>query len=258
MALKLFKYILVISNLLLIALIVFGITLSYFFIQPEIKRNLDSSLALVTIAFALWGVALSLTSVCFIGIVYSRIVCLHFTAALILCLPLALSVWITVEQFLFQEKLNYFIVGISITASVIWFVQIISELCLACIICCNPNAFEEIDGEKGAGGDEKNEYGSDEEKEKLVIMANENSPNKKKLDGDDQNNDEVDEIENEKDYRDSVLDGRGLQGKFIDVRPIDEDAETNSPSPDYGQGKGRQPPELPLKPIPEERQHLLA
>jgi len=271
MSIKLFKYTLVISNLLLIALIILGITLSYLFIVPDIVNRLDYPLGVVTAAFALWGVALTLSSVCFIGIVYSRFVCLHFSAALILLLPLALAVWIVVEQFLFKEKVNVVIVAISITASIIWFVQIICELCLGCWICCKPGVFDEEDGEKG-GKDGKKckspECGSDEEKEKLVIMGNE-SPGKNQLNEiNEANPEEEDEVENEKDYRDSMLtDARdrgrfghhGLHGHDMDVRPIDEDAETTSPSPESGQGKGpRRTTELPLGAIPEEKQRLLA
>lgn len=183
MSVKLFKYILVITNLILIVLPIIGIASSYFFLVPRILTDLDNESKVQTLAFSAWGLVVILTSICFIGIALSRSVFLHLIAALLLCCPLALGVWIVVEQFLFRESPNWLVAAVATTASLIWAIQVLTELILACALCCSSApAKEDAEAAPVEANIEKetvacevlkttDEDGTEEEKEKLVICA---------------------------------------------------------------------------------------
>ncbi|XP_053205295.1 uncharacterized protein LOC128389691 isoform X2 [Panonychus citri] len=269
MSARFFKIVLLVDNLLLILLTILGIALSILLIGPQLITEFSVALGVLSFSYVVTGFFFVMASFCFIGIVYSHLVCLHFTAALILCAPLALSVWLVVKEFLYSSQINYYIVGVSIIYGILWFVQVICELCLGCYICCRPESLDEVDKEKGEMKKLGNEDGTEEEKEKLVLTGNEPIPPKRtttlegvKEEENEPNPEEEDDIpeEDEQDYRDNLSPGDrlGLRGTGFhdhDVRPIDEDAEI-SPSPPGG--KPGHPTELPLETIPEERQRLLA
>lgn len=252
MSVRLFKTVLVITNIILIVLPIIGIILSYFFLVPritDVSDTIDNETKLQTIAFALWGLVLVLTSICFIGVAFSRSITLHLIAALLLCCPLALGTWIVVEQFLFMQTPNWLVAGIAFTASLIWAIQVLTELILACALCCgacdkkDPEAQAIVDGDGNAadaekvGGDdatqkETAEDGTDEEKEKLVIMQEQQafvpSPQAPPIPEADEEPEEDEDEEEE------------------------QDSQANAPSPNPNH-----PQELPLHTIPEERQQLL-
>uniref|UniRef100_T1KNP8 Uncharacterized protein n=2 Tax=Tetranychus urticae TaxID=32264 RepID=T1KNP8_TETUR len=268
MSARFFKIVLLIDNLLLIFLTILGIALSILFIGPQLITDFSVALGVLSFSYVATGFFFVLASFCFIGIVYSHLVCLHFTAALILCAPLALSVWLVVKEFLFSQDVNYYIVGVCIVYGLLWFVQVICELCLGCYICCQPESLDELDKEKGEMKKLGNEEGTDEEKEKLVILGNEPIPPKRtttlegvKEEENEPNPEEEDDVpeeeENEHDYRDNISPGDRPRSVIHDqdVRPIDDDPEI-SPSPPGG--KPGHPTELQLETIPEEKQRLLA
>lgn len=259
MSVKHFKYILVITNLLIILLSIAGIVLSYFLVVPRLlSDDLDNEAKLQTFAFSCWGLVLSLTAICFIGIAFTRSIFLHLIAALLLCCPLALGVWLIVEQFLFRENANWLVSGIAFTASLLWTVQIFTELLLACCLCCGHTKSASItkdlaDAELGAAPKDKDtdgiqlnikdgldgkrndehESGTDEEKERLVLIS--------------------EKIE--------------LQQAFVPspqappIQEVDEDVDEEDDEEDEVDSQARSPvpppQELQLHSIAEERQQLL-
>ena len=141
MSVKVFRWILVITNLLLILIPISALVLSYFILIPKVfSDEFDRDVTAMAGAFAFWAIILPLTSVCFLGIAFTNSCCLHLLAALLLLIPLAFGSWIVVEQFLFKEQPNWVIVGISFSAAVIWGIQVLTELILSCIFCCCPSS----------------------------------------------------------------------------------------------------------------------
>lgn len=139
-SIRLFRWILVITNLLLIIIPIGSLVLSYFFLLPSVLTDeFNNEAKALSAAFAMWAAILVLTSVCFLGIAFTNSICLHLVAALLLCCPLALGVWIIVEQFLYKPNPNWPVVAITFTASLIWTVQVLTELLLSCALCCQPS-----------------------------------------------------------------------------------------------------------------------
>lgn len=139
-SIRLFRWILVITNLLLIIIPVGSLVLSYFFLLPSVLTDeFNNEAKALTAAFAMWAAILVLTSVCFLGIAFTNSICLHLIAALLLCCPLALGVWIIVEQFVYKDHPNWPVVAITFTACLIWTVQVLTELLLSCALCCQPS-----------------------------------------------------------------------------------------------------------------------
>ncbi|KAI1286871.1 hypothetical protein HDE_10687 [Halotydeus destructor] len=273
MSLKLFKYILVITNLILIVLPIVGIVSSYFFLWPRFFTDLENELKLQTLAFCSWGLILILTSICFIGVAFTHCIALHLIAALLLCCPLALGVWLVVEQFTVRSSPNWLVASIAATASVIWAVQVLTELVLACALCCAPAKGDKKDkkakkekkakkGKKGHRDDLEcciqetetkedvesmvkvaHEVGTADEKEKLVICVQESASLN--------------------------------QGAFVPspqappIQEVDEDVpdeeeeaeeeeeEDEEPDSQARESTPQPPQELPLHHLPEERQQLL-
>lgn len=262
MSSKLLRYILFLSNLLLIFLTIIGIVLSYYLLTPKVLDEVDYELGLTTIAFVAWGVALIVASICFIGIIFTKIISLHLFAALLLCYPLALSVWLVLEQFLYRSEPNWWIVGVCLAGSLIWLVQVFCELLLACLLCCQPKTLEE--DELDEVKENKIENGTDDEKEKLVIISN--NPclphskdllihDKLKLSDDCDDDDETAYCEDRSIKR---YTRHCVQQAELEAIAIDEDGHELSNGHDFKLSKTAPPQELPLATIPEERQHLLS
>lgn len=176
-SIRLFRWILVITNLLLIIIPVGSLILSYFFLLPSVLTDeFNNEAKALTAAFSMWAAILVLTSVCFLGITFTNSICLHLIAALLLCCPLALGVWIIVEQFLYKPHPNWPVVAIAFTASLIWTVQVLTELLLSCALCCQPSettsTADDDDAEAAKGltsaeeGQEEDEDGSDSSSDK--------------------------------------------------------------------------------------------
>ena len=281
MTVRIFRWILVVSNLILILIPITALVLSYFFLIPKIFTDFDRETIALSAAFGFWSIVLVLTSICFLGITFTNSCCLHFIAALLLCCPLALGVWLIVEQFLFKEIPNWSIVGISFAASLIWGIQVLTELLMACCLCCSRGS---VDGKNGKGdGDAEaakkaeadgkldhsatndrslspnvKEDGTDEERERLVVSyatgQQGHSGNSLNQSAQSQQSggafcpsiqappiEEVDEGEDDDDDDD------------------DDDEEQDSQARDHliDRNNPNHPHDLPLRSIPEERQHLL-
>ena len=265
MSVRLFRWILVITNLILILIPITALVLSYFFLIPQVLDDeIDRATTSLSLAFAIWACVLILTSICFLGITFTNSCCLHLISALLLAASAALASWLVTEQFLFREKPNWTIVGIALLAAVIWTIQVFTELLLSCILCCTPshpkNDAEaakkaEAEGDDGHGKRTADD-GTDEEKEKLVLYQQEHNnthgnshhgqtgpggafvpspqaPPIEEVDEgeDDENDDDEEEDEEESDSQ-------------AGIRMIDR----NNPN---------HPHDLALRSIPEEKQHLL-
>ena len=265
MSVKVLRWILVITNLLLILIPISALVLSYFLLIPKVLSDeIDRDATALAGAFAFWAVFLPLTSICFLGIVFANSCCLHLVAALLLCFPLAFGSWLITEQFLFKTQPNWTIVGISFSASAIWAVQILTELLLSCVLCCSPSSAsgssdkDDIEAAKKAeaeGDGDKNakrrgDDGSDEEKEKLVVS-----------------------FQQEQHLHQQQQ--KSAQGAFVpspQAPPIEEvdegedDDDDDEDEPDsqardhlnHDRNNPNHPHDLPLRSIPEEKQYLLS
>jgi hypothetical protein len=190
-------------------------------------------------------------------------------AAVLLCLPLAFGSWLVVEQFLFKSEPNWTIVGIAFSASVIWGLQVLTELLLSCLLCCSPSASsvskdtDDIEAAKKAeaegDGDARDvkrrgDDGTDEEKEKLVVSFQQDQQHQ---------------------LRQQNASQTGGQGAFVpspQAPPIEEvdegdeededEDEEDSQARDHLIDRNNQNPnhphDLPLRSIPEEKQYLLS
>ena len=201
MSLRVFRWVLVITNLILILVPVAVILLSYFFLVPKVLDDeISRTTSALSAAFAIWSCVLVLTSICFLGITFTNSCCLHLIAALLLAGSAALAAWLVVEQFLFRDQPNWTIVGVSLIAAVIWTIQVLTELLLSCLLCCgagrrsadgseDPEAAKKAEAEaEGGDGSAPHHHhnssnrksrsaddGSDEEKERLVVNSHTNS-----------------------------------------------------------------------------------
>ena len=254
-----------ISNLLLILIPISALVLSYFLLIPKILTNeISSDETYLAGAFSFWAIILPLTSICFLGIIFANSCCLHLVAAVLLCLPLALGTWFVVEQFLFKPEPNWTIVGIAFSASVIWGLQVLTELLLSCILCCSPAASaatDDIEAAKKAeaeGDDRDNNVkrrgddGTDEEKEKLVVSFQQD--------------------QQQQQLRNASQTGQGAFVPSPQAPPIeevdegdedeDDEDEEDSQARDHLIDRNNQNPnhphDLPLRSIPEEKQYLLS
>ena len=291
MTVRIFRWILVVSNLILILIPITALVLSYFFLIPKIFTDFDRETIALSAAFGFWSIVLVLTSICFLGITFTNSCCLHLIAALLLCCPLALGVWLIVEQFLFKDIPNWSIVGISFAASLIWGIQVLTELLMACCLCCSSAS---ADGKNGGGknGDSKDsgdaEAAKKAEADGKLDHTNANdrslSPNVKE-DGTDEERERlvVSYATGQQGQQHSTA-GNSLNqtaqsqqsgGAFcpsIQAPPIeevdegeddddddDDDDEQDSQARDHliDRNNPNHPHDLPLRSIPEERQHLL-
>lgn len=243
---------------------IIGIILSYYLLTPRVLDQDDYELGLTIVAFVAWGVTLIVTSICFIGIIFTKLVCLHLFAALILCLPLALSIWLVLEQFLYRSEPSYWIVGICTAGSLIWLVQVCCELLLSCLLCCLPKHLDE--DELDDAKENKVENGTDDEKEKLVIISN--NPclphskgllihDKLRLSDDCDDDDETAYCEDRCEEK-TTLKRYTRQHGELEAIAIDDDGQEMINNHEYKLSKSGPPQELPLATIPEERQHLLS
>lgn len=251
MSVKVFRWILVITNLLLILIPISALVLSYFFLIPKvISDEIDRDATALAGAFALWAVILVLTSICFFGIIFTNSCCLHLIAALLLSLPLALGSWLVVDQFLFKDQPNWTIAGIAFSASVIWGIQVLTELLMACVLCCSPVPAGEADAEAAKKAEAEEEKrgrrdgdGTDEEKEKLVTSYQDSS------------------------HQNSQ--SSHPQGAFVpsaQAPPIEEvdEGEDDEEEEDsqaglrhHDRNNPNHPHDMPLRSIPEEKQYLI-
>lgn len=198
MSIRVFRWILVVTNLILILIPITALVLSYFFLIPKVLDDeIERTTAALSAAFAIWSCVLILTSICFLGITFTNSCCLHLIAALLLATCAALAGWLVTEQFLFRETPNWTIVGIALMAGSIWTVQVMTELLMACLLCCSPacagrrrsgddaEAAKKAEAEAHESGDNNvrtkrsagkgGDDGTDEEKERLVLYNSNNS-----------------------------------------------------------------------------------
>lgn len=272
MSVKVFRWILVITNLILILIPITALILSYFFLIPRaLDDEIDRATISLSLAFSIWACVLILTSICFLGITFTNSCCLHLISALLLAASATLAAWLVTEQFLFRDKPNWTIVGISLVAGFIWAIQVFTELLLSCVLCCTPShpktldaeaakkAEAEADAGDGHHGKRSADDGTDEEKEKLVNMYQQDhnnthgnshhgqtsgpggafvpSPQAPPIEEVDEGEDDDDDDEDEDDEEE----GDSQAG----IRMIDRSSNPNHPSHDH------------LRSIPEEKQHLL-
>lgn len=265
---RVFRLILVISHLILILIPVIAIVLSYFFLLPRaLDDTIERSTVSLSLAFAIWGCVLVLTSICFMGITFTNSCCLHLISALLLAASATLASWLVTEQFVFRETPDWRIVGIALPAALIWAIQVITELLLSCILCCSPTsadsdaeAAKKAEAEEEAGhGKRSGDDGTDEEKEKLVLSYPKDqtdhnshgsgtaaaghggafvpSPQAPPIE-------EVDEGEEDDDDEDEDEEEEEADSQAGNVRMIDR----NNPN---------HPQDMALRSIPEERQRLI-
>jgi len=181
-----FKWVLVLTNILLILLAIAGISLSYLVVTPIVQRDTDADLAILTLCMVAWGLLLILFSVCLIGIVFSNLVCLHLIAALLTCCPLALAIYLIVRQFLNYDSTNYIVLALCFSASTLWIIQIFVEICLAFNLCCtagsstsSTSSLAKLDEEKHTDGG-KDEQDADEESKSKKDKKKKKEEKKKK------------------------------------------------------------------------------
>lgn len=267
MSVKVFRWILVITNLILILIPITALLLSYFFLIPKVLDDeIDRATTSLSLAFAIWACVLILTSICFLGITFTNSCCLHLISALLLAASATLASWLVTEQFLFRDKPNWAIVGIALLAAVIWTIQVMTELLLSCVLCCSPRhpatdaeaaKKAEAEGDGDGHGKRTADDGTDEEKEKLVLYQQDHnnsthgnshhatsgpggafvpSPQAPPIEEVDEGEDDDDDEEEE----DEEEEGDSQAG----IRMIDR----NNPN---------HPHDLALRSIPEEKQHLL-
>ena len=132
MSVKVFRWILVITNLLQILIAIPVLLLSLL--------TIGGFLGGISVLIAFCATIQTLASVCFIRNASDNSYVVHFLAAHLLLIPLAFSSWLVVEQFLFREQPSWVIVRISGPFALIWGIQFLTELILSCIFCCSPSS----------------------------------------------------------------------------------------------------------------------
>lgn len=269
MSVRVFRWILVITNLILILIPITALVLSYFFLIPKVlDSEIDRATATLSAAFTIWAVVLILTSICFLGITFTNSCCLHLISALLLASSAALSSWLVTDQFLNHETPNWTLVTIAAVAAFIWTIQVFTELLLSCILCCRPSspkndaeAAKKAEAEDHHNKKGRSDDGTDEEKEKLVLYQHESHNNHSHGHGQGGTTttsgpggafvpspqappiEEVDEGEDDDDDDDEDEDEEEADSQ-AGIRMIDR----NNPN---------HPHDLALRSIPEEKQHLL-